>query len=148
MATIKHEAKASVETLLTTQMNNLGIGSYCIDSGGFSNDAANELYLYADFCLYLAQQGSARSAGAKVTVWILPEVNNQYPYGSASLAPQAELCVGSFSFDAALNYRTAVLRDIPLPPSDFRVMVQNNTGVAFASSGSTLKMERHNLQVA
>lgn len=146
MAIIKHAAKAAAENVLTTQLNSLANGSLAITSTAVSNDAASELELYGDFRLYLNTQGAARSSGANVTMWILPEVDGTYPYGSASLEPQAELIVGSFSFDAATTARYAVLRDVPLPPSDFHVVVQNNTGQALASSGNTLVMERHSME--
>lgn len=148
MATIKHEAKATAETVMSTELNGLANGSRAISSGAVSNDAAGELYLYGDFRLYLPDQPGARSAGAAVILWILPEVNNVYPYGSATLEPQASLIMGSFSFDAASNYRDAVLRDIPLPPSDFRILVKNKTGQAFAATLNVLVLERHNLQTS
>jgi len=148
MATIKHKAKASAETVMTTEMNALASGSLAITSSAISNDAAGELDLYADFRLYLATQGTARSAGANVTVWILPEVDGTYPYGSAALEPQAELIVGSFSFDAAVTARYAVLRDVPLSPSDFHLVVQNNTGQALGATGNTIVIERHSIESA
>ena len=146
MATIKHQAKEAVENVMTTELDALSSGGLAITSTALSNDAAAELELYADFRLYLAEQGSARSSGANVTMWILPEVDGTYPYGSASLEPQAELIVGSFSFDAATDARYAVLRDVPLPPSDFHVVVKNNTGQALAATGNTLVMERHSIE--
>lgn len=146
MATIKHEAKEAAENVMTTELNSLADASLAITSAALSNDAAAELELYADFRLYLATQGSARDSGANVTMWILPEVDGTYPYGSASLEPQPELIVGSFSFDAATTARYAVLRDIPLPPSDFHVVVKNNTGQALAATANTIRMERHSIE--
>ena len=148
MATIKHEAKEAVETVMSTEMNALASAALCITATPISNDAAGELELYGDFRLYLAEQGVARSAGANVTMWILPEVDGTYPYGAAGLEPQGELIVQSFSFDAAVTARYAVIRDIPLPPSDFHVMVKNNTGQALAATLNVLVMERHSIQSA
>ena len=145
MTTIKHQAKEAAENVLTTELNSLASGSLAITGTAISNDAAAELELYGDFRLYLTQ-ASARLAGANVTMWILPEVDGTYPYGSASLEPQAELIVGSFSFDAAVTARYAVLRDIPLPPSDFHVVVQNNTGQALNAASNTLVLERHSME--
>jgi len=146
MATIKHEAKASAETVMTTELNALASGGLAITATAISNDAAAELDLYADFRLYLATQGSARVSGANVTVWILPEVDGTYPYGSASLEPQPELIVGSFSFDAAVTARYAVLKDVPLPPSDFHIVAKNNTGEALGATGNTIVIERHSIE--
>lgn len=146
MATIKHQAKEAVENVMTTELNALADGGLMITASALSNDASAELELYADFRLYLATQGSARDSGANVTMWILPEVDGTYPYGSASLEPQAELIIGGFSFDAATIARYAVLRDVPLPPSDFHVILKNDTGQTLAATLNTLRMERHSIE--
>jgi hypothetical protein len=143
--TVKHSAKLAVETLMSTELNSLGIGGLKISASPFSNDAAGELELYADFRLYLATQASARSAGANVTMWILPEVDGTFPYGGDSLEPQGELIVQSFTFDAAVTARYAVIRDVPLPPSDYYILLKNNTGQAFAAANNTLVGERHSI---
>jgi len=146
MTTIKHQAKEAVENVMTTELNALASGSLAITASPLSNDAAAELELYADFQLYLATQSLARSSGANVTMWILPEVDGTYPYGSASLEPQAGLIIGSFSLDAAVTARYAVMRDVPLPPSDFHIVVKNNTGQALAATLNTIVMERHSIE--
>lgn len=148
MATIKHKAKESASTVMTTELNSLADDAMAITSTAVSNDAAAELHLFGDFRLYLAAQGSARASDANVQMWILPEVDGTYPYGSASLEPQPELVVGSFTFDAATNARYAVLRDIPLPPSDYHIILKNNSGQALASSGNTLVVEAHDVESA
>lgn len=145
MATSKWTATTSEVNLLTTELNTLTDGDRNISSA-FSNDASDELYLYGIFKLYLATQGSARSAGANCALYILPEVNGTYPYGDDALDPPAELLVWSFSFDAAVTARYAVSMPIMLPPTDFKVMIKNNTGQTLASSGNILSYEKHNIQ--
>ena len=139
--------KASVENVLTTELNAAAAAGRAISTAAISNDAAGERYLYADFLLLIASQSATRTAGPNATLYILPEVNAIYPYGATDLAPQAELAVGSFSFDSAsAAARYAVLRGVLLPPSDFHVMVGNNTGIVLADTGNTLVMERYNIE--
>ena len=144
--TIKWETPASAETILSTELNSLADGANKITTTAVSNDASGELYLFADFQLYLAAQGSARSSGAHVKLFILPEIGGNFTYGGDSLDPAVGLLAGSFEFDAATAARYSHVRGIPLPPTDFDVLVMNETGQAFASSGNVLKMERYNLQ--
>jgi hypothetical protein len=149
MATIKWATPASAENVLTTELNSIANNAGAITGTAVSNDASGELYLYADLELYLAAQGSARSAGANVEIYILEELDgSNFGYGSASLKPAAGALVGVFQFDAATNARYVHLRNVALPPTDFHVVIWNNTGQALASSGNTLKMQRYNLQSA
>lgn len=146
MAVIKWGDVAAAESVLTTELNGLTTGSNKITSSAISNDQSTELDVYADFILYLAEQGTARSANAYVPLYILPQVNSQYPYGGDSLDPATNLLVGSFLFDAAVTARYAVIRNIVLPPGDFHVLVMNETGQNLAATGNTLYMRRYNME--
>lgn len=148
MATIKYEAPASTSTILTTELNSLGDGANKLSSA-ISNDAAGELYLYMDIEIYVATQASARAADARVDVYILEELDgSNYTYGGDSDDPPDNAWVGAFIFDAATTARYNHLRGIPLPPTDFKILIINETGQAFASSGNTLKIAKYNLQAA
>jgi hypothetical protein len=149
MATIKYAAPASAETVLTTELNSIANGAGGISGTAVSNDAAGELYLYANIELSLAAQGAARSAGAYCEIYILPEVDGtNYSYGGASLKPAMATRVAVLDFDAATTARRAIAMGVPLPPTDFHMLVWNATGQAFAASGNTLKIERYNLASA
>jgi hypothetical protein len=146
MATIKLEAPASQASILTTELNSLADGGNKTSSA-LSNDAAGELYLYADFELYIAAQGSNRADDARVDLYILVEQDaSNYTYGGDSLDPPDNAYVGTFLFDVATAARYNHIRGIPLPPTDFKVLLINETGQAFASSGNTLKWIKYNLQ--
>jgi len=148
MTTIKYEAPASTTTLLSTELNSLGDGANKL-SAAISNDAAGELYLYMDLELYIATQGATRGADARVDIYILEELDgSNYTYGGDSQDPPENAWVASFLFDAATTARYNHVRGIPIPPTDFKVLVINETGQAFASSGNTLKYSRYNLQSA
>ena len=140
--TTRYAAHDTAVTVLSTELNSLGNGSNKITSTARSNDAATtERELFAKFSLSLAAQGAARDSGASVSLYIIPEVDGTYAYGSDSLDPSGNHYVGSFNFDAATTARVDVLTDVRLPNSDYHVLVQNNTGQAFAASGNTLKIE-------
>lgn len=147
MAVTKWQTPASVETILTSTLDSLATGNNKITTTAVSNDASSELTLYGDFILSLALQASARDSGARVDLYLLPRSDGtNYPYGSDSLVPSNNQFVGSFLFDAAITARHAILRNIILPPMDFQVLVINQTGQAFASSGNILRFRRYNLE--
>lgn len=148
MATIKYEAPASISTILSTELNSLADGGNKL-SAALSNDAAGELYLYADFELYLSTQGSARASDARVDIYILIETDgSNYTYGGDSQDPPENSWVGSMLFDATTTARYNHLRGIQLPPTDFKVLLINETGQALASTGNTLKWTKYNLQAS
>ena len=146
MGTTKWEAPASISTIFTTELNSLADGGNQISSA-LSNDAAGELYLYADFELYINTTAS-RAADARVELYILVELDgSNYSYGGTSLDPAPSMHVGDFQFDAsATATRYAHIRGVLLPPTDFKVLVINELGVAMASSSNTLKWIKYNLQ--
>ena len=145
MGTTKWEAPASTSTILTTELNSLGDGANKL-SGAISNDGASELYLYGDLELYIATT-STRASDARVEVYILIELDgSNYSYGGDSQDPAPSMHVGDFQFDAATAARYAHIRGVMLPPTDFKILLINEMGVAMASSGNTLKLAKYNLQ--
>jgi hypothetical protein len=147
MATIKWVYSGSLTTIFTTELNSLANGSNKITGTALDNDSG--LDLYADFEFYIAAQASARSAGAYIPLYILPLVDASNPtYGGDSLDPPGSMWVGSFLLDAATTARYTSIRGVLLPPFDFHVLVMNETGQAFASSGNTLKYRRYNMSSA
>lgn len=145
MGTTKWEAPSGPTTLETTDLNSLGDGSNVL-CDVISNDQTGELYLYADIELYIATT-SSRSADARVELYLLPSVDgSNYAYGDGSIDPAPNMHIGDFQFDVATAARRAIIRNILLPPEDFRFLIINEIGVAFASSGNTLKYILYNIQ--
>lgn len=139
--TARYPAHDSEESALTTELNSLADTSNKISSA-ISNDAATtERRLFADFRLTLAEQAAARDAGGHVDLYIIPEVGGTYAMGGDSLDPPQGYA-GSFVFDAAVTAREQILEGVRLPNSDFKTLLQNNTGQALAATGNTLKFER------
>jgi hypothetical protein len=139
MATIKYGTPGSPANVMTTELNAIANAAGAITATALSNDAAGELHPYATFELYLGTQ-TARSTGAAVLMYILPEISDNYGFGSASLQPlQAPDAV--FSFDAATTARYVAVSMIPIPPTNFHVVLWNQTGQSFAATGNILNWE-------
>ena len=69
------------------------------------------------------------------------------PPGNAQAVAPANLLVGTISMIASTSTSYMVLRGIVLPPSKFKINIQNNLGVAFpTSSSSTCLLYRYNEQ--
>ncbi len=144
MAVTKHKSyTAAIASALTTDLNSLANGSASAASAALDN--TSNLDLYHDLTLTVAAQGSARSAGATVSVYLVMALDGTN-YDDAN-ATTAEL-VAVFPLDAATTARQATRRDVPVPPGLFKYFVVNNTGQAFAASGSLLEFRAHSIETA
>lgn len=142
MATQYTAADAPV-TVLSTELNSLADATLASLSSAQSNDQTGEFDIMCDAELVIAAQGSARAADAVVELYIVPTLDGtNYPDTSTDelLAPYY---VGSFPLDAATTSRRVVIEGLRLPNSDFKVGAKNDTGQAFAASGSTIKLARY-----
>jgi hypothetical protein len=150
MATIKWAAPESVQSYLSTGLDSLADSTS--DTTGFSASGAEidnltDRYQYIDLELVLATQGVARSAGGRVEVWIERKADGTN-YEDRANAALVNCLFATFQLDAATTARRLVITNLVLPPLPFKLYVRNDTGQAFASSGSTLKYRRHNEEVA
>jgi hypothetical protein len=144
MATTKHKAySSSIASVHTTSLNSLANVTNSAASSAIDNTSA--LDLYDDLTLTVATQGSARSAGATVNVYLIPALDGTN-YDAVN-ETTAEL-VAVFPLDAAVTARQVTRRDIPIPPGLFEYFVRNQTGQAFASSGNILERRPHSLETA
>jgi hypothetical protein len=144
VAVTKHKSyTASIASALTTDLNSLANGSASAASAALDN--TSNLDLYHDLTLTVAAQGSARSAGATVSVYLVMALDGTN-YDDVN-ATTAEL-VAVFPLDAATTARQATRRDVPVPPGLFKYFVVNNTGQAFAASGSLLEFRAHSIETA
>jgi 4-hydroxyphenylpyruvate dioxygenase-like putative hemolysin len=137
----------TIQTALSTDLNSLADSTS--DTTGFSALSAEipnetDLYQYIDIELVIAAQGAARATGAFVAVFISYALDGA-DYGDDSNKAFAEQ-LAAFQLDAATTARQITKVNIPIPPIDFKLYVLNDTGQAFAASGSTLKFRRHNEQ--
>lgn len=145
MATSKWEAAQTAENALTTELNSLANGSRAISGTAVSNDTEKDFY--ASIELYLATQGSARSSGAYVALYIVySHDGSNFSIGDASVAPSIHSHIANVDLDAATTARYVVIPQVLLAPLDFKIVVENRTGQALASSGNTVKIRRYNVE--
>ena len=144
MATTTHKAyTAAIASILTTELNTLASGSASAASAAVDN--TSNLDLYVDLTLTVAAQGSSRSSGATVAVYLIMALDGTN-YDDTN-ATTAEL-VAVFPLDAATTARQSTRRDIPGPPGLFKFFVVNSTGQAFAGSGNILEHRYHSITTA
>lgn len=141
MADTKHKAYTqTAQTALSTGLNSLANNSN--SSASSSIDNTTNLDLYADIELVLAAQGSARSAGATVTVYLLTSLDGtNFDDANETTAEVAAV----FPLDAATTARRRTVRDVSIPPALFQLLVRNSTGQAFAASGNTIRYRTHSV---
>lgn len=145
MSTIKWEAPGSIQTILGSGLNSLADGAN-ETSPSISNDQAAELNLYMMLELYLAAP-STRASDARVDLYLLPTVDGtNYAMGSDSIDPSPANWVGQFIPPADTTAVYLVIQKIEIPPVDFKLLLINETGVAFASSGNTLKYKIYSIE--
>lgn len=145
MATVQWTTRATEEGVLSTELNSLGAGSNKITGTALANSSR---YMYGDFELSIAAQGSARNTGAYCSLYLLPELDGtNHAYGGDSLDPSPNHMVGAFQFDAATNARVDIIRGVLLPAGSFHVLLMNETGQALAATGNTLTLRRYNTEI-
>jgi hypothetical protein len=149
MGAVTWDTPSSLTGYFTTELNSLADSTS--DTTGFSaagaeisNATAKNRFLALE--LVLATQGSARTAGAFVAVYINYAADGSTYDDTSNKAFAEMICV--FSLDAATTARRLTKVNIPIPPVDFKLLVLNDTGQAFASSGNTLKYITYNETVA
>jgi len=109
-----------------------------------AGETDNELYI--DLEIYLAAQGSSRDADGRVEIYILYDVAGNFDMGDDSTDPRPESLLTVFSLDAATTARYRTATNLPLAPFDFKLLVMNETGQAFAATGNTLKYRLHSAE--
>ena len=134
-STLKWETLPGLTTYLTTELNALASAGL---KTGAAITAGNEMWMRV--ALDLAVQGSARSAGAYVGIYVLTSIDGgtKYDYGSDSLAGPANRLRLVLPLDAAVTARY-VTGEVLIPASTHvKLLLLNATGQAFAASGTIL----------
>lgn len=146
MAVLRYNDAASVETLLSTELNGLTDGNSILSD---PHDNTSDLDIYADFELLLTY-AAAPPSGIKVCdLYIIPTLDGlNYASASASVTPQRFLLVGAFE-SAAPDVSTPerlILTQITIPPREFRVLITNTAGQTWGATGNTLRMRKYKLE--
>ena len=138
MPAINWETNPSLVSAISAGLDALANAGRAI-SAAINNSAALDMYM--DLELYLAAQDPARSAGARVDVYLLSSLDGgtNYAYGATDLTPGGENLVWSFSLDAAVTARYATSRPFVIGPGHHKLLLINNTGQALAAENNTLE---------
>ena len=143
---INWESNPSLTSYLTTELNSLANGGNKL---GAAIDNSAGLDMYMDVEINIAEQGSARSAGAYVAVYLVPSADGgtNYAYGADALTPGANHLVATVPFDAAVTARIQLATMMPAPPGHFKLLVQNATGQALAASANTFSYRLYSAEL-
>jgi len=147
MASIgKWGSLAAAVSLLTTELNSLANGSASAASAAIANQT--DLNVYADIELVLGSLSPV--APNYCTLYILEAIDgSNYPSATGSVLrnqPSQILCTFPLDTTASTAQRV-VVRNVVIPPGSFKVVLDNQAGVALASSGNTVKMITYNVNL-
>jgi hypothetical protein len=130
---------AGLTSVLTTALNSLANNTMSAPSATYVNQT--NLDLYVDIEVFLA--ALSPSAGAYVAIYVLESVDGtNFPAQSDAdlrLTSSALLAVIPIGATAATAQRVTA-RNILLPPAAIQLKLDNQTGVALAASGNTVKI--------
>lgn len=142
----------SLTAYLTATLNALGIDT--TDLGSTVIDNQTNLDTFMDLELKLASYDISAQSNPAVTVYIVESIDGGTDYDTASDAVSADdsmppsdkiIAVIGVRPGIGAEVKTAIKSMIPIPPSKFKLMVRNETGVALAATGNTLEYRTYTL---
>lgn len=132
MATLKWLAYNSADTAVAgTTMNAQANAAFTY---GAEIDNSSGLYLYGDLTLALSSAVTS-VAPAYLSVFLIPNIDTNYVASSGN--PGASYLVGTGSFTAG-SIQYMQVRGLILTPNKFKIVLQNNLGVAFPSTNTSV----------
>lgn len=153
---LSQAVNSTIDTAIASaSLSALATGGYAITTAGSEinnvpTSGSVVSYDMADLTITLSSAVTAGTGSPTIVVWVLPSVdgtNYPTPPGSTAAAAPPGL---SYTFQQVpgVSTSTIVCPNIPIGPYKFRVMIQNNLGVAFpTSTTSTCKLQRRNMQM-
>lgn len=138
-------APASPLSVLTTELNALANNTASAASATIAN--ATNKDLYADLWVHLASLTPA--AGGYLTLYILESIDGStFPAATGSvLRNQPTHVLATMQLNPAVGAQDVVVRNVLLPPADFKIVLDNQSGVALAGTLNTVKLINSNLNL-
>ena len=124
---------AAIASALTTELDALANGSASAASAAIDNTTTCDTHI--DVTVTLATQGSARSAGATVAVYIIYALDGtNYDRAVAATAEPLVVLPYDAATTATQSTRTGIIR-----PGLFKLLAVNNTGQALGATGNLVE---------
>ena len=118
-------------TILTTALDGLTNGANSAQSGAIANGTSKARYMALE--LYLASLTPVGAAAILVYLQASLDGSN-YP----EAGPTSDQLLRSFYVSTPAATKRKILWNIPIPPLNFKLVINNAAGVALAASGNTL----------
>jgi hypothetical protein len=130
----------SVLTLMTTELNALGIGSGVVSSNAFNNSQTGQA-VFGDVS-FLAGGAFTPTAGGIISGWFIRsrDGGSTYEYSGAVPTRPTDFTIPLIAAAYAANQQawSVGIHAVRIPATYFKVYVQNNNTVALFTSGNTL----------
>jgi hypothetical protein len=122
-----------------------GIANNTVSAAGPTYDNSVNLDLYVDLEVNLASLSPTGSAYVSIYVYVSEDGTNFPAQGGSDLRLTSTqlLCVVPIGTTAATAQRV-VVRNLLIPPKRIQFLLDNQTGVALANSGNTVKVVAYN----
>lgn len=144
---VKFEAPAAIVSYESGDLDSLADGDNVLcDKIDNVADGENEMFISLE--LNLGATGS-RDTDARVEIFILYSLDDStFDMPDATTPdPRPEALLHVFSLDGGVTTaRRRVAVNIPIAPFDFKLVVMNECGGAFAATGNTLKYRLHSAE--
>lgn len=149
---VSQAVNGSLDTAIAgASLNALATGSFALGAAinNVPVDGTTVSYDMGDLTITLSSGVTTGSGAPNIVVWILPAVDGtNYPNPPGASAAAAPLGL-SYTFQmpaSTASTTTIVCMNIPIPPYNFKVQIQNNLGVSFpATNTSTCQLQRKTL---
>jgi hypothetical protein len=135
--TSKWTAPEAIASALTTELNALANGSISAASSAIDNETG--LYLYMSVELALA---TLTPTGTPYCNLYLVKSVDGTNFEDLNVSMGHEV-IAVFPMATTAAAKRIAVANILIPPLQFKLAVENQTGVSLAASGSTLKYRRH-----
>jgi len=146
VSALKWEASLSGTQIMTTAMNSLADNTITAASTAVDNSTNLDTKAWLELNTTYGSSPSDNAPSVDVFMATAPDGTN---YESAPLtggADQAHMYVGSFPIQKVTSAQRIVIGPIDLPPSKFKLYLDNQTGQAMAASGNTLDIYTDNFE--
>lgn len=148
MTSIKLEA-GSTETVMTTELNGFASDTRVISS---NIDNSSGLYLVDDLELLVASTGlgllSEPGGPFIIHVYLIRTrlSASGFEDGGVTVQPALHNHVGTFMLQNSSQEQDVIIRQIPIPPSQFKYLLHNDSNNNLASSGNILSRKPYRYQ--